>query len=49
MPNDSIIFYGGLIVAGAALIAGVIAAVTLSFRRKILMSKLDSEYGRKRR
>ncbi|GHU93321.1 hypothetical protein FACS1894208_02630 [Clostridia bacterium] len=48
MPSE-FIFYGGLVVAGAALIAGLLAIVILSSRWKRLSAKLDTEYGKKRR
>jgi hypothetical protein len=48
MPNE-FLFYGGMVVAGVAIIAGLFAAVALGLGWRILSQKLDGEYGEKRR
>ncbi|MDR1641514.1 MAG: hypothetical protein LBT59_17615 [Clostridiales bacterium] len=44
--NYEILFYGGLILAGFALAAGIATAAVLYFRWKRLSAKLDAEYGK---
>ncbi|WP_164545507.1 hypothetical protein [Paenibacillus albus] len=49
MMTNEHVFYGGLIVAGVALMAGLFATVVLIFSWKMLSAKLDAEYGKKRK
>ena len=44
-----ILFYGGLLTGGLALLSLVVAAVLLGIRRRRLFTKLEEEYGKKKK
>ena len=43
--SDEMILYGGLIIAGASVLLGVVYSVIHMFRKRKLKSKFDAEYG----
>ncbi len=48
MATSDLLFYGGIALMGAAVLAAVVACVVLSISGKRLKARLEAEFGKKR-
>ena len=45
MITNEMMFYGGIVIAAAALAAGIVCLLTLKIKKTKLDAQLDEEYG----
>ena len=48
LTTGELLFYAGTVLAGAAVVAAVVAAVAFHLSGKRLQARLEQEYGKKR-
>lgn len=47
--SGEVLFYGGLVIMGGAVLGGIIAAILITLTGKKLKGELDAEFGENRR